>query len=68
VNRHELREWRRARYLSQTALGELLGVVKTTCNRWEVGETNIPPFLYLALERLDQLYTFTPDSAQRRAA
>jgi DNA-binding XRE family transcriptional regulator len=68
VNRLDLRSWRRTRYLTQSQLGELLGVNKMTVYRWESGQSDIPPFLDLALERLDQLYTWAPDGGVRRAA
>ncbi len=68
MNRLELKAWRRKRYLSQAALADLLGVSLNTVNRWETGASTVPPFLHLALERLDDLYTWAPDGACRRAA
>jgi DNA-binding XRE family transcriptional regulator len=67
MNRLELRTWRRTRYLSQATLGKILGVATNTINRWETGEREFPPFLKYALERLDDLYVWTPDNAQEVA-
>jgi transcriptional regulator with XRE-family HTH domain len=64
VNRLELKQWRRARYLSQPGLAELLGVSKNTVFRWESGENDVPPFLHYALDRLDQIFVFGPDGAE----
>jgi DNA-binding XRE family transcriptional regulator len=50
----ELREWRNKHSLTQAVLGELLGVSNICVYRWETGRRNIPPFLHLALERLEQ--------------
>jgi DNA-binding XRE family transcriptional regulator len=49
----ELIQWRNKNNLTQTQLGNLLGVTKTCVYRWEAGYRNIPSFLYLALERLE---------------
>ena len=68
MNRLELKDWRRTRYLSQAALAELLGVATNTVNRWEIGERDFPPFLSLALERLDQLYTWAPDGGRQTSS
>jgi DNA-binding XRE family transcriptional regulator len=59
MNRLDLRRWRRQRRLTQTALAERLGVTKNTAYRWESGESSVPPFLQLALERLDELHDWT---------
>ena len=61
MNRLELKAWRRARHVTQIQLGELLGVNKMTVYRWEVGESTVPPFLKLALERLDELHYWSRD-------
>lgn len=61
MNRLELRAWRRQRYLTQAQLGELLGVVKNTVNRWETGDSTVPPFLDLALAHLDTLHRWSPE-------
>ncbi len=49
----QLINWRKKQALTQTQLGNLLGVTKTCVYRWEAGYRNIPSFLYLALERLE---------------
>jgi DNA-binding XRE family transcriptional regulator len=60
VNRLELREWRKRRWLTQAGLGELLGVERMTIYRWESGDSTVPPFLKLALERLDTMHYWSP--------
>jgi transcriptional regulator with XRE-family HTH domain len=60
MNRLELRAWRRQRRMTQPGLAGLLGVSKNTEYRWESGESSMPPFLQLALERLDQVYDWAP--------
>lgn len=49
----ELTEWRKSRGFTQTELGEILGVKKTTIYRWEKNMRIIPPFLHLALEYIE---------------
>jgi DNA-binding XRE family transcriptional regulator len=61
MNRLELRAWRRRRYLTQATLAHFLGVAEMTVNRWETGESSVPPFLNLALERIDQLHPWAPN-------
>lgn len=61
MNRLDVRNWRRQRWLTQTQLGELLGVNKQTVYRWEAGTSEVPPFLDLALERLEETHEWTPD-------
>jgi transcriptional regulator with XRE-family HTH domain len=61
MNRLELRTWRRARYLTQVDLGELLGVDKMTVYRWESGASTVPAFLHFALAHLDTLHYWSPD-------
>lgn len=61
MNRLELKRWRRARWLTQPQLGELLGVNRMTVYRWETGQTDMPPFLELALFALDYQHHFSPD-------
>jgi transcriptional regulator with XRE-family HTH domain len=68
MNRLELRRWRRERYLTQAGLAELLGVRTNTVTRWEIGNNDLPPFLKLALERLDDLYDWEPDAKNPRRA
>lgn len=64
MNRLELRRWRKTRHLTQAQLGQLLGgVTINTVSRWELGEFDLPPFLYLALERLDELHDFARETA-----
>jgi DNA-binding transcriptional regulator YiaG len=50
----ELRSWRKAHGLTLKSLASALGVTWLTVQRWETGARGIPPFLYLALERLEQ--------------
>ncbi len=61
MNRLELKRWRRQRWLRQPDLAELLGVSVNTVNRWEVGESSVPPYLHLALAQLDALHYWSPD-------
>jgi transcriptional regulator with XRE-family HTH domain len=61
MNRLELRQWRSRRHLTQTSLAELLGVCQNTAWRWESGESTVPPFLPLALDRLDELHDWRSD-------
>ena len=49
----ELTEWRKSHGFTQTELGEILGVKKTTAYRWEKNMRIIPPFLNLALECIE---------------
>ena len=49
----ELTAWRKSHGFTQTELGEILGVKKTTVYRWEKNMRIIPPFLYLALECIE---------------
>ena len=49
----ELRAWREARGLSQSAFARMVGVRQPTVSRWETGQLQPPRFLALALERLD---------------
>jgi DNA-binding transcriptional regulator YiaG len=51
----DLRAWRRRQDLTQKELGVLLGVFWITVQRWETGFASMPPYLHLALERLEQL-------------
>src|SRR5215471_3239725 len=64
VDPFALRAWRRKRYLSQFDLGSLLGIDLITIQRWERGHHSIPPYLQLALERLEQLMFWHPDGAR----
>ena len=49
----ELKAWRKSHGFTQTELGEILGVKKTTVYRWEKNMRIIPPFLNLALECIE---------------
>lgn len=49
----ELKGWRKSHGFTQTELGEILGVKKTTIYRWEKNMRIIPPFLSLALECIE---------------
>jgi len=50
----ELTAWRKSHGFTQTELGEILGVKKTTTYRWEKNMRIIPPFLPLALECIEK--------------
>jgi DNA-binding XRE family transcriptional regulator len=50
----ELTAWRKSNGFTQTELGEMLGVKKTTVYRWEKNMRIIPPFLHLALESIER--------------
>jgi DNA-binding transcriptional regulator YiaG len=57
----ELKTLRRALALSQAALAKRLGVQPGAVVRWETGVRSPPPYLRLALERLqDQQEQETP--------
>ncbi len=49
----QLTAWRRSHGFTQKKLAEILGVKKTTVYRWEKNMRIIPPFLHLALERIE---------------
>ena len=49
----ELKTKRNAMGLSQQSLADWLGVNRVTIARWEIGTRDIPPFLHLALQALD---------------
>jgi transcriptional regulator with XRE-family HTH domain len=53
MTKEELREWREKHNLTQTDLGNLLGVSYVSVARWEIGTRKIPSFLHLALEALE---------------
>jgi len=50
----ELTARRKSNGFTQTELGEMLGVKKTTVYRWEKNMRIIPPFLHLALESIER--------------
>lgn len=49
----ELQTWRKRTGYSQGRLARVLGITPLTVSRWERGESNIPPFLHLALRCLE---------------
>jgi DNA-binding XRE family transcriptional regulator len=51
---YELTTWRKSHGFTQTELGEILGVKKTTVYRWEKNMRIIPPFLHLALKCIEK--------------
>ena len=51
----DLKNWRHEHKMSQGTLALALGVDVMTISRWERGLRSIPPFLHLALERLDSV-------------
>jgi hypothetical protein len=60
-----LRLWRRMRYLTLKDLAAVLGIRSwITIQRWELGRTSVPPYLQLALERLDEIMIWHPDGAR----
>jgi len=48
----ELKQWRQENGYSQSQLAKALGVIVITISRWEREESQIPPFLHLALNSL----------------
>ena len=50
----DIRTWRKNQYLSQTALGEILGVDYTTIANWEHERFSPPPALDVTLEAIAQ--------------
>jgi hypothetical protein len=55
-----LRKRPRVRYVTQSTLASILGASRI--NRWESGGLTVPPFLHLALERLNE---WSPGSTDR---
>lgn len=54
MNGTQIRDWRKARKLTQIDLAELLGVHRATLIRWEQGEPQqYPKLLDLALESVE---------------
>ena len=49
----ELKDWRKKQNLTQLELARYLNVERVTVARWEVGIRAIPPFLFLALEGIE---------------
>jgi transcriptional regulator with XRE-family HTH domain len=52
----ELRNWREKHNLTQLELAEHLHVKRETVTRWEIEMRKIPPFLFLALEALENRF------------
>lgn len=50
----ELTAWRKSYGFTQTELGEILRVKKTTVYRWEKNMRIIPSFLHLTLEFIEK--------------
>ena len=50
-----LKAWRRQHDCTQLELAALLGVDVGTVSRWERGTQGIPPYLDLALQRLEDM-------------
>ncbi len=51
-----LKEWRKKYNLTQLELSRYLNVERVTVARWEVGIRTISPFLFLALEALENRF------------
>ncbi len=51
----ELKTWRKRNDFSQSQLARALGVHTITVSRWEISLREIPSFLRLALERLEEI-------------
>jgi DNA-binding XRE family transcriptional regulator len=49
----QLVKWRKEQGFTQKSLAEKLGVAEVTVYRWEKAMRAIPPFLALALERIE---------------
>ena len=49
----ELRSWRENHNLTQSELAQHLNVKRETVTRWEIGMRSVPPFLFLALEAVE---------------
>jgi transcriptional regulator with XRE-family HTH domain len=47
---NELREWRKAKLMTQAALAELASVEVRTVKRWEAGTTPVPRLLELYIQ------------------
>ncbi len=48
-----MKNWRKKHNLTQLELAHHLRVDRATVGRWEVGLRSIPPFLFLALEAIE---------------
>ena len=51
-----MRNWREKYNLTQSELAEHLHVKRETVTRWEIEMRKIPPFLFLALEALENRF------------
>ena len=55
ISADDVKLWRSAMDLTQERLARALGVSVGTIAQWESGRSFTPPYLRLALERLEQL-------------
>jgi transcriptional regulator with XRE-family HTH domain len=62
----ELKKWRVKNDWSQSQLAAILGVTIQAVSRWERGTREIPSFLYLALERLENTGNELKPKTKRR--
>ncbi len=62
----ELKKWRLKNDWSQEQLAAVLGVTIQAVSRWERGTREIPSFLYLALERLENTGNKLKPKTKRR--
>lgn len=49
----DLMTWREQQGWTQSGLARALGVNRGTVIRWESGESDLPPYLHLALKALE---------------
>lgn len=64
----ELRNWRERHSLTQEQLAERLQVRGNTIARWERDERQIPPYLFFALQHLEDQLQGENDPAVEEAA
>ena len=65
-NDHPLRQWRKARELSQEELGFVLGRTKGTIEKWETGAKATPDWVMKKLEEYDEYLRKEKDLRDRR--
>jgi DNA-binding XRE family transcriptional regulator len=53
MTREDLKAWRKEHSYTQPELAQALSVHPVSISKWEHGIREIPPFLHLALERLE---------------